>query len=233
MSASEFFPQVLGSAFYVLSLRKSVHEPGQVLAVEEDLLSALDLLAMAWPFSGGSFMVIDSRQLGVSTRCESNGERLRSELLAARGEAFVSSSVAVPSESGATYLRPPLHTASIVAKAAADDYNLCRLLRYHQDAWLGYHDRPRYDRSSWFIDLYKVRDLLKKLYGGEKAAKLRLAIASSDWSLFGRILNDNDLRHATVAGVVPPVATEDLDRLFCLARDWIRAHLKVIGLPLS
>jgi hypothetical protein len=81
-----------------------------------------------------------------------------------------------------------------------------------------------------FVDLYKIRDLLKKLYGGEEAAKVRLAATESDWSCFGQILNHNDLRHAELAGVVPQVAEEDVRRLYRLVREWIRSHLRASGL---
>jgi len=99
-------------------------------------------------------------------------------------------------------------------------------------AWVGYYRRPRSDRSSWFIDLYKVRDLLKKLYGGEPAAKAHLGITDADWAFFGRILNNNDLRHAEITGVAPPVAQRDVDDLYRLARTWTRSHLKAVGLPI-
>ena len=232
MSASEFFPAHVESAFYVVSLRKLARDPDEVCGVEAELESALRLLAMAWPFSGGSFMLIDSREVVISGRFESNAERVRSELLAVAGKRVIRSSVTLPLVSLATYERPPLETASMVAKAATNDYGLHRLLFYHQTAWAGYYGRPTSDRSSWFIDLYKVRDFLKKLCGGEEPAKARLAIDDADWSFFGRILNNNDLRHAEIAGVVPPIPQADVERLYRLARTWTRSHLRAVGLPI-
>ena len=61
ITASEFFPPNVESAFYILSLRKQVGDPVEVPRAEGDLVSALRMLSMAWPFSGGSFMVLDSR----------------------------------------------------------------------------------------------------------------------------------------------------------------------------
>ena len=89
MLASEFFPADVGSAFYVLSLRKPVRDTDEVPEIESEVVSTLRLLAMAWPFSGGSFMVLDSRDVVVSGRFESNVERVRSELLAAGGKRMV------------------------------------------------------------------------------------------------------------------------------------------------
>ena len=232
MSASEFFPSGVESAFYVLVLRKPVSDPEDVSAVEGELVSALRLLAMAWPFCGGSFMPLDSRDVIVSDRFESNAERVRSELLAASGNRVVRSSATLPIESLATYDHSPLDAASVVARAATNDFGLRRLLTYHQAAWIGYYGRPRSYRSSWFIDLYKVRDLLKKLYRNEDAAKAHLAIADRDWRFFGHTLNNNDLRHAEVTGVLPAMPHEDIDRLYRLARTWTRSHLKAVGLPI-
>ena len=232
MSASEFFPSDVESAFYVLSLRKPVLDPEDVSAIEGELMSALRLLAMAWPFCGGSFVVLDSRDVIVSGRFESNAERVRSDLLAASGKRIVQSSATLPFESLATYDRPPLDVASAVAKAATNDYALRKLLTYHQTAWVGYYGRARSDRSSWFIDLYKVRDLLSKVYGNDEKATKALDIADGDWRFFGQTLNNNDLRHAEVTGTPPAVPREDIDRLYRLARTWTRSHLKAVRLPI-
>lgn len=231
MSASEFFPPHVESAFYVLSLRKSVHNPGEVSKVEAELVSALRLLATAWPFSGGSFMVLDTRDVVISSRFESNADRVHSELLAAGRKTLIASSVTSVVEALATYEQPPLKVASIVAKTAMRNHGLRKLLAYHQIAWVEYYGHRQTDRSAWFIDLYKVRDFLKKLYGGERAARSNLSITYADWSFFGHILNNNDLRHAEVTGVVPPVASLDVDRLYRLAKTWIQIHLKSLGLP--
>ena len=118
ISASEFFPPNVESAFYLLSLQKPVGDPGEVPVVEGELVLALRLLVMAWPFSGGSFMVLDSRGVVASDRFQSNAERVRSELLAAGGTRMVSASMTAPYEILTTYDRPPLDVASIAAREA-------------------------------------------------------------------------------------------------------------------
>ena len=230
ISASESFPPQVKSAFYILSVTNSVDERDEVAEVEVELIYALKLLATAWPFSGGSFMILDSPEVLASPRFASNAERVRAELLAATGRQLVSRSFAMPVECSATYHHPPLEFASAIATAAKSHLGLRRLLAYQQAAWVGYYGRARSDRTAWFVDLYKIRDLLKKLYGGEEAAKVRLAATESDWSFFGQILNHNDLRHAELAGVVPQVAEEDVRRLYRLVREWIRSHLRASGL---
>ena len=94
-----------------------------------------------------------------------------------------------------------------------------------------YYSRQRTDRSSWFIHLYKIRDFLAKIDGGEVQARSRLSISKGEWSFFGAILNNNDLRHAEISGTAPSVVRQDVDRLYRLARDWIRTHLVNQGLP--
>jgi hypothetical protein len=75
ISASETFPADTESALYVLCVRKSVEQPDDLVAVESDLIFALRLLATAWPFSGGSFMLLDTREMTASPRFTSNAER--------------------------------------------------------------------------------------------------------------------------------------------------------------
>lgn len=177
-------------------------------------------------------MVFDVREVLVSDRFQSNAERVYAELLAANEKKVVSSSETLPYMVLGTYDRPPLEFASVVAKAATGNHGVRKLLEYHQAAWEGYYCRQPGDRSSWFIDLYKVRDLLKKLYGSEKAAKAGLSIPEGDWKNFGTILNNNDLRHAEITGIVPPISQGNVDYLYRLARTWTSSHLKAVGLPI-
>jgi hypothetical protein len=60
---------------------------------------------------------------------------------------------------------------------------------------------------------------------------INLSISKSNWEYFGKIINNNDLRHAEVSGTAPPVARQDVDHLYALARKWITAYLQKQGLP--
>lgn len=232
ITASEVFPADARSAFYVLSLRKHVAVLKDVRTVEQELLSALRLLAMVWPFCGGSFLVISSREVITSERFESNASRVEAELLASTGLQQVISPLTVCFDILATYSRPPLENASIAAAAVVNNYGLRRLLGHHQAAWLDYH-RPGSERHSWFTDLYKVREFLRGLNGGnEESPQQQLGISRDDWGFFGRILNTRDLRHAELTGVMPPVAEDEVTRLFRLAYVWTRTHLTALGIPM-
>jgi hypothetical protein len=228
--ASELFPPNVDCAFYVLSLEKSVTRATEARMVEAELAHALELLATAWSFSGGSFLLLETREVNRTSRYESTGKDVETELLAREGFRHVESRLTATFEVLATYLRPPLATATHLAKAMRDNSPLRKLLGYHQRAWVEYYCRQRTERSSWFIDLYKTQDALKNIYGKRKV-KSRLGISNDDWSFFETILNNNDLRHAEIIGTAPAVARQDVDRLYGLAQAWIRTHLVSRGLP--
>jgi hypothetical protein len=230
--ASEFFPPNKDSAFYVLSLEKSVTLAAEVCMVEAKLLKALELLAAAWPFSGGSFMIPATHEVTRTPRYTSNAKEVEAELLARAGLQHVESRATINVESLAIYRKPPLATATHLAKAMLDDPPLCKLLGYYRRAWVEYYSRQRTERSSWFIDLYKTQDTLKKVYGKDKVKSyLGILKDDDDWPFFETILNNNDLRHAEISGTAPIVAAQDVDRLYRLARSWIEAHLVNQGLP--
>ncbi len=229
--ASEFYPAGVDSAFYVLSIWKPVVEANEVWLTEAALVRALELLATAWPFSGGSFMVLEKRELNRSPRYESNAKEIESELLARLGLKSVVSSVSIPISASASYHEPPLRKASQVATAILGDPPMRNLLGYHQNSWVEYYAYRRTGRSSWFIDLYKMREVLKKIYRGEHQARAQLGISRDDWSYFGAILNNNDLRHAEITDNAPQVSGQHVARLFELARNWTLSHLRSRGLP--
>lgn len=226
-----FYPPGVNSAFYVLSLQKEVTAPTEVQSTEDDLIRALEILATTWPFSGGSFLTLESRHIITNPRYESNAKEIEAELLARAGLHVVEQRVSVNYEVLSTYRQPPLQIASQLARSAFDDPTLGKLLEYHQQAWEEYYQRRRTDRSAWFIHLYKVRDLLGKIYRGKNATRQTLGISDDDWSFFGGVLNNNDLRHAEVSGTAPHVLRQDVDRLYKLAQEWTVAHLRIQGLP--
>jgi hypothetical protein len=229
--ASDFFPPGVDSAFYVLSLEKMVAHSTEVEVVEAELITSLNFLALAWPFSGGSFMVPESRNEAGAPRYESNAQQVGNEQLAREGLRPVKQIATIGFETLANYLQPPLATASRLAVAMRDKPVLGKLLQYHQQAWVEYYYRSRIESPSWFIDLYKIREVLGTIYGGESKTRNDLSISNNDWKYFGSILNNNDLRHAEVCGEVPPVKRPEVDRLYELARLWIQAHLVRAGLP--
>jgi hypothetical protein len=83
------------------------------------------------------------------------------------------------------------------------EYVTGQLVKYYHEAWL---NQSNLDEASWFVNLYKVRDLLHKHYRGEKQARKSLCIRRKEWSKFGDLLNHNDLRHAELTGKARPVS---------------------------
>ena len=209
----------------MLSLWKSVADAKEVWFAEAELVRALEFLSMAWPFCGGSFMVLETREITKSPRYESTANDAESQLLARLGLSRVEASFTSSILTLATYHEPPLEKASRIARAMLEDSRLRKLLGYHQRAWVEYYARRQTERSSWFVDLYKMREVLENIYGGEQQAKAQLGIPNSDWSYFGAILNNNDLRHAEIMDSAPEVPGENVAGLFRLAWTWIKTHL--------
>ena len=60
--ATESFPPGAGAsgANYVLRLKKEVSPASEVRQAENGLAKALQMLAAAWPFSGGSYLIIET-----------------------------------------------------------------------------------------------------------------------------------------------------------------------------
>jgi hypothetical protein len=222
MVASEYFPAKAESAFYVVTLEKPVEDPSDVYHVEQELTDALMSIVAAWSFSGGSHMVLESRQLILSPRFESNAAAVEQELLVRTGQRRATSDGKVNFEVLATYARPPLATAAQIASRMHLDFPTSQMLNYYQRAYA--------DRSSWFVHLYKVRDVIKSIYSSP-AKRRALGFKSSEWGDFGRLLNAHDLRHASTDRNALAISYADMDRLYAIARRWISAHLSNAGLP--
>jgi hypothetical protein len=177
--ASESFPLGAGAsgANYVVQLKRRVSHASEVRHAEDELTKALQMLAAAWPFSGGSYLIVETREIVCSPHFENNANDLEREMLARAGLTKVASDARMPLSWSTTYSQAPLCTAACIAQSMHSDFPLRRLLLYHQEAVM------ERGHSSWFISLYKVRDFLCKLYHGEKAAKEALNITEG-WSDF-------------------------------------------------
>jgi hypothetical protein len=78
--------------------------------------------------------------------------------------------------------------------------------------------------TGWFINLYKVQEMVKKIYGKKNYGSL--GIGQPEWSTFERLLNGHDLRHAKESANFQPIDRDDVDWLFTTARWWVILHLK-------
>lgn len=232
--AAERFPPGAGvsGANYVVTLKKGVNHANQVRLAEDELTKALHMLAAAWPFSGGSYMTIETREVVCSRRFESNAHHLERDMLARSGLTTLALMSGAPVEWSATYSQAPLSLAARIARSMHSDFATRRVLFYHQRAVTERSRPSESDRASWFISLYKVRDFLAKLYEGEAKAKKKLKITSAKWEYFGKVLNNHDLRHAEINGSAPPIAGEEIDELYRIAHCWVASYLRIEkGLP--
>ncbi|MGO4869526.1 MAG: hypothetical protein ACLPGW_02790 [Roseiarcus sp.] len=111
--ASEYFPSGVGAggANYRVTLKKNLAQASEVQQVEDELTKALLMLAAAWPFSGGSHIVIESREIICSPRFQTNASEVEQRLLERDGLKKVTSTSHFPLEICATYAQPPLALA--------------------------------------------------------------------------------------------------------------------------
>ena len=232
--ASEYFPQGAGGAGanYVVTLKKGVTQANEVRHVESGLTEALYMLAMAWPFAGGSHMNIESRELIGSPRFENNADTVERQLLERDGLRGIATSFRLPIEISATYARPPLAFAIRIAELMRADFPARRLLHYYYNARL---DRTHgTDAAAWCLSLYKVRDFLCKMYK-TKNEKCKTSVERNlgnvpGWDGFGDLLNNNDLRHAEVSGIAPSLSPQRVDWLYSTAYVWISSYLRIKGI---
>ena len=168
-------------------------------------------------------MDIQTRRVVNSPRVTTNSDVVIERLLSRDDHAPVTAHSATPIETSATYSQPPLALATEIAWLMQKDFLVRRLIGYYQQAWI------ERGTPSWALHLYKVRDLFQKKYDGACAAQSALAIPNKEWECFGRLLNNNDLRHAEIDNVPPTIGAEDVLWLYNTARRWIARYLEIKG----
>ncbi len=216
----ESFQLLKKGGYYTLSLLKKIDDYRLVLGAEIELIDSLKLISKVWEFSGGSFLKIERQETVNIPIYESNATTVEEELMQLAGRSHVRASLTMSYDIIGGYKEPPLRKASELVKKAKKDDNLSKLFHYFY--------RSRTDDQTWYIHLYKVREILSQIYGSEKNAKRGLDISSTKWTEFGKSLNRNDLRHAipNMQNVMQPKR----QKLETYAKEWILAHLKSAGL---
>jgi hypothetical protein len=223
--ASEFFPPGASTGGnYVLTLEKSVTHAREVRPVEEEPTHALLLIAAAWSFSGGTYMMIEPRvTISRVPGIKGNADEVERKLLASYGVSTRSSDASMLIDHIGSYSCPPLAYALAIASRMRSEYVTGQLVKYYHEARL---KQPNLDEVSWFVNLCKVRDLLQKFYGGGKPARMALSISYKEWQNFGDLLNNHNFRHAELTGNAPPVSPVAIDDAYATARRWVVAYLK-------
>jgi hypothetical protein len=220
--AHEYFPKNAESAKYVLTLQKCVNHHSEVSKIKAELVDALARLSEAWVFSGGSLLPIKEKRLIYQPLYYSNAHDVEKELLVREGKTKVYSSLSIAWECGCTYYEAPLRKAIRICTAAISRPEIQKVIKYYTDA--------RLNDEKWFIDLYKVRDSIKDVYGSDAKAIEALSIDKDDWSYFGKVLNNNDLRHPPKSGTPrSSLREEDKNKVEVLAREWVSRFLKYEG----
>jgi len=236
--AAEAFPSGAGGsgANYVVRLKKEVSHASEVRRAESELSTALQMLAAAWPFSGGSYLTIETREVVCSPCFESNADDIEREMLARSGLTRTALQASLGLSWAATYSQAPLCVAARIVGLMHSDFQTRRLLHYHQRAVIERSHPTASDGASWFIGLYKVRDFIAKIYGNGKTADAKkardtLGISTAQWDYFGNILNNNDLRHAEISGIAPSISAATQGNLYRIALCWVASYLRTKDIP--
>lgn len=220
ITATELFPATEDTGNYELTLQKNVETSNEVDGVEQELLFALRRLSYAWPFAGGSILNIEPEQIGKVKVYESNAEKVRELLIEKEGKKLLRVKFNLNIEQSAIYASIPLESAIMLCKEAEKDYYLEKMLKYYYNA--------RTDTKKWFIDLYKVREKLCDAFGCAKNARETLGISDSAWRIFGKVLNNYDLRHALNQEdeeLEKKLDQGEINRVIEYAYDWIKLYI--------
>lgn len=188
---------------------------------EEQLKSALIALSHVWHFAGGTLLVYETTRPEKSPRYTSNAEHVEEEFLSKQGKKKVYGGFGFSWSVIGSYRSMPLRMAATLCCTANSNAPLKKMLRYYYEGLT--------DRDKWFMHIYKVRDAFCKVLGKEDAVRCALGISPSDWSDFGRILNNYDLRHPEISGSIVTVPKEDIAR----ARLWLLAYLRYLGMSIA
>lgn len=203
---------------YKLELSKSVDVSHDVYRVEHELILALDRISYVWPFAtaGWGHMYPKSVKKSITPNYNSNAvaieqylrdkeQVVRSDLRFSLGPVFN------------FYPTMPLETAIRLARETKQDSQLDKMLKCYHEA--------RINPDVWYIFLYHIRDMLTIEYG-ENAQKI-LGITSTNWSYFGNVLNNNNLRHIGNANLDEDGLLKAKNELIVMTRKWIESHMRV------
>lgn len=122
--AAESFPPGAGDsgANYVMRLKKGVSHASEVRHAESELTKALQMLAAAWPFSGGSYLTIETSKVVCSPCFESNAGDLEREMLAQSGLTRMALQTSLGLNWSATYSQAPLCVAARIVWLMHSDF---------------------------------------------------------------------------------------------------------------
>ena len=210
------------SAFYVLTLEKSVGVLDDISSSEKKLLCALGRLAEVWPFAAGSLLgVVQRERLWRASLppYESNAEKLKHEMRAKKGITLVSRSVGIPIEHTETYERLPLERA-IQLYELGDKYESLRdIFRYYY--------RSNILEEQWPFELYKIIDIIKKDFRKPHIAINALSIQKTEWGSVEKALN-TQYRHANNVEIYEHNRNLDKETLFRIFHNWIYRFIEYL-----
>lgn len=88
------------------------------------------------------------------------------------------------------------------------------------------------DSPNALVHLYEIREAIKELFGGEKAARQQLGFHKSDWNELGRIANDEPLNEGRHRGKsltnLRDATPEELQYCFTFARSLVLEYARLV-----
>ncbi len=206
------------TAFYNLILKKELTDHEDVDKASLQLNEYLRWFGFAWYWAGGGLTRFEELKIRRETLFESNAEIIRNELLEEKGIIELNSQGMMNVEFTQTLIDYPLERAVEIFAKCEVDKHLGDLLRYYYEA--------SFNELTWYAELYKIVDVLKKKFVNLKHAQQILDIRYEDWKFFEKTLDNHNLRHASNIGAKSDLLdSESKTKLFALAEKWIKNYL--------
>lgn len=223
--AIETFPETKNTGKYALKLQREISQESQIIPQKEKLIGILREFSLVWSFAGGSAMRLRDKTVSYTPRYESNAESLSEIMINRKGLHHVGLEFSVPVSSSGTYHQLPLLMANDIKHSMDDDFYLRMMLEYFNEA--------RLDEYSWFVHIYKIRDILDDAAKDDKQKKGRYGLKKEEYSKFGNILNEKyNLRHARKKHEhIAQISGEEKAFIFRFAREMILRYMEFHHIP--
>ncbi|MBT1074925.1 hypothetical protein [Geobacter grbiciae] len=220
----EEFPPTMATGDYFLRFRKEVSDYTEVDEIERELTEALIIICKVWIFAGGLRLLFEKKETTNKKLFCSNAQQVKQELLERQGLRYVSINHSTSCLVIHEYKFAPLEQAIEIAKRYSYDKTLKLLINYYYSSLN--------DGNKWFVELYKIKEVLAQHFGSERNAMKRLAISNNDWKYFTGYINNNNLRHFdkslkqnTNKYHHNKIPQQDISRLNLLAKNWVQSYI--------
>lgn len=225
MTCSEYFPNVNGSANYVVKISQAVSNSNEVDFAKENIEDLIRRLEWVWVLAGGGKMKELQKTEIKENSIPNNVEEVREKLLEREGFTAFTAVRSFPIGTIGTYNRFPLEYA-IKLVELAHPHKHPELNELYKHFHVGMSDNPL-----WFSELYKIKDDMKRILKNERKPfkKLQFVDYVEVDKRFEEILSKE--RHAPKRGEESSlrISTREKAEVRGIARDLVEAYIRHIG----